>query len=58
MDECIFFLMNHKRDKPEQNTRPQDQIYHTMYINVMPNQTYYEHSARFQFLTDEQIVSI
>ena len=56
MDECIFFLLHHKRDKPEQtDTRPQDQIYHIMYINVMPYQSYYEHSAQFQFLTDEQI---
>ena len=59
MDDCIFFLLNHKRDKSKQNdTRPQDQIYHIMYINVMPYQSYYEHSAQFQFLTDEQIVSI
>ena len=54
MDECTFFLLNHKRNKPEQNdTRPQDQIYHTMYINIMLYQSYYEHSAQFLFLTED-----
>ena len=58
-DSYKYFPKFHKRDKSKQNDkRPQDQIYHIMYTNVMPYQSYYEHSAQFQFLTDEQIVSI